>query len=275
MNIGVSSYSFSKYREETGCSYFDICDKAKEIGFDGIEFIDFETEDPISLAKELRAHCENIGIQIIAYTVGANLLKDDIEDELKRLFGCIDVCEALGAKLLRHDVCFSLPERCTWEEAVDRMTPHIRTITEYAKTKGIKTCTENHGHIFQAPERVENLIKTVNNENYGWLCDMGNFLCVDVDPLEAVKVASKYAFHVHAKDFHYLKNADRPDGYFPTSGGNWLCGTILGRGVVPLGKSISVLKQNGYNGWFSLEFEGPEDCLTAIKEGFLFLKNML
>ncbi len=273
MRIGVSSYSFSKYMSETGCDYFEICDKAKEIGFDGIEFIDLDSNDPLTLAKELNEYCKQIGIEIIAYTVGGNLLKEDIEAEIKRLFDCVDVCEALGAKIMRHDVCFSLPDGCTWENAVERMAPYIKRITEYAKTKGIKTCTENHGHVFQAPERVRKLITTVDDDNYGWLCDMGNFLCVDEDPFEAAKIASEYAFHVHAKDFHYLKDVEKPEGYFNTSNGNWLCGTILGKGVVPLKKSIDFYKEQGYSGWFSLEFEGPEDCISAIKQGYEYLKN--
>ena len=44
MKIGVSSYSFSKYMKATGANYIDICNKAKEIGYDGIEFIDLNPE---------------------------------------------------------------------------------------------------------------------------------------------------------------------------------------------------------------------------------------
>ena len=37
MKIGVSSYSFRKYMLTTGASYIDICDKAKELGFEFLE----------------------------------------------------------------------------------------------------------------------------------------------------------------------------------------------------------------------------------------------
>lgn len=273
MKIGVSSYSFSKYKEAVGCSYFELCDKAKETGFDGIEFIELADDNPLQLAHQLKEYCKKIGLDIIAYTIGADFMKEDIEAEVSRLCGCVDICEALGAKLMRHDVCYSLPENCSWEEAAERMAPHIRKVTEYADTKGIRTCTENHGYIFQAPERVEYLIKTVNCENYGWLCDMGNFLCADADPLDSVKIASGYAFHVHAKDFRFQEGGDCPEGYFGTTNKNWLCGTVLGHGIVPIKDCINLLKSNGYDGWFSLEFEGPEDCLSAIKEGYEFLKK--
>ena len=34
MKLGVSSYSFSKYMKQTGANYFDVCDKAKELGYE-------------------------------------------------------------------------------------------------------------------------------------------------------------------------------------------------------------------------------------------------
>ena len=51
MKIGVSSYSFSKYMATTNCSYFDLCDKAKEIGFDGV--ISLETSPSVNLPQSI------------------------------------------------------------------------------------------------------------------------------------------------------------------------------------------------------------------------------
>lgn len=274
MKLSVSSYSFGKYRKETGCTYLDLCDKAKALGFEGIEFIDLEGDDPLSLAREIRQHCENIGLPIVAYTVGADFLAEDIEAEVARVCACVDVCEALGAPLLRHDVCSKLPDDplYSWEDAVTQMVPHIRRVTEYAAAKGVRTCTENHGYIFQYPERVEALIRAVRHPNYGWLCDVGNFLCVDVDPRHAVSVAARYTVHVHAKDFLLKTDAECPDGFFPTAGRRWLRGTIPGHGVVPVASCLRILKDSGYDGFVTLEFEGPEECLPALESGLKTLK---
>ena len=62
MKIGVSSYSFSNYMRATGANYLKICDLAKEIGFEGIEFIDLSldvqpAESISALAAEIREHC--------------------------------------------------------------------------------------------------------------------------------------------------------------------------------------------------------------------------
>ena len=207
MKLGVSSYSFSRYLAETKCGYIAICDMAKEMGFDGIEFINLrnekwgENDDEFEIAERIRAHCEKIGLEIIAYTVGANFLSDNIEGEMASLRRNVDIAEALGAPLLRHDVVYRLRDRegYTYESAIEEIAPLINEISKYAKTKGIRTCTENHGYVFQAPERVKALIDAVDNPNYGWLCDMGNFLCADADPINGVKNSLPYVMHVSTK----------------------------------------------------------------------------
>ena len=283
MKLGVSSYSFRKYILAEKCDYIKICDIANEMGFDGIEFTPLEdktygiTVDPLQTAKEIRAHCEKIGLEIIAYTVGADLLADK-DKAVEELCRHIDVAEALGAKILRHDVCYGLPKShlYNYKNAIEEMVPYIRKVTEYAKKKGIKTCTENHGFVFQAPERVEELIRAVGSENYGWLCDMGNFLCADADPVKSCTIAAPYAFHVHAKDFLFKSGElTCPEGFFSTLGKNYLRGTVVGHGVVPVRTCVNALRRGGYDGWLSLEFEGMEECLPAIKAGLEYLRDII
>jgi sugar phosphate isomerase/epimerase len=279
MKIGVSSYSFNNYVKQTGADLFAICDKAKELGFDFIEFTEIKTDDPIKTAKDLNEYCKKIDLEIVAYAVGANFLTDDIKKEVARIKGEIDIASALGAKVFRHDVCYSLkPDPLyDYKKAIVDMTPYVREVSLYAKTLGITTCSENHGFIFQAPNRVEELILSVNEENYGWLLDMGNFLCDDVDPELGTKIASKYVKHVHAKDFLY-KSGDipMPKGYqITTNGGNYIRGTVVGHGVVPVYKCINILKKAGYDGTITIEFEGQEENINALKHGLEYLRSII
>lgn len=283
MKIGVSSYSFTKYISATGKDIFAVIDKAKEMGFEGIEFTGLESyakegEDLILLAEKIKEHCKNAGLEIINYAIGADFLAEKIDEEMAKVKKSVDIAAALGSPCMRHDVCYSLPKEhlYTWHTALKVMAPRIREITEYAKEKGVKTCTENHGYIFQAPERVEALIREVNHENYGWLCDMGNFLCADADPVHAVAIAAPYTFHVHAKDF-LLKSGDVdcPKGFFTTLGGNHIRGTAVGHGVVPVKNCITALKRVGYDGYVSIEFEGMEDNIPALEAGLDFLKKII
>lgn len=282
MKVGVSSYSFSKYINATGCDIFAVIDKAVEIGFDGIEFLDMKHyakgEDKIELARKIKAYCEEKGIEIPAYTVTSNLLADNVEEVVEGLFRNIDIAKALGAPLMRHDVTFALKKEplYTYKTAIAEMVPHIRRVADYAESKGIRTCMENHGRVFQHPKIVEELILAVNHKNFGWLVDMGNFVGVDVDPSDAFAIAAPYAFHVHAKDILWKKGTEiQPDGFSVTNGGNYNAGTVLGYGMVPIQSCINALKRVGYDGYVSLEFEGLEECLPAVEYGFKYLKKVI
>ena len=284
MKVGVSSYSFSKYLQQTGCNYLKLCDLAKEMGFDGIEFTDLLPEvsgkPALEAAAEIRAHCEKLGLEVAAYTVGANFLCDDPEKETARMQECVDVAAALGAKLMRHDCCWGLPKDqgvYTWRNAIEDTAPYIRRVTEYAEKKGVRTCTENHGFIMQDSNRVEQLIRTVNHPNYGWLVDMGNFLCADEEPRHAVGIAAPYAVHAHVKDFLYKSGQeDMPvGGWFGTRGGNYLRGTVIGHGVVPVRACVHILQNAGYDGYLSVEFEGREETLPALENAREYLRKLL
>ena len=285
MKIGVSSYSFDRYLRENKCGYREIVRLSKTIGFQGIEFIDLVNPawgiegDEADLAREVKAVADEYGMAIPAYTVAADFLSADPEGEVERVCRKVDVAKLLGAPLLRFDASFHLRDLpgYDWEDGIAETAPRIRRVAEYAATVGVRVCTENHGFIYQAPERVKRLIESVGHPNYGWLLDIGNFAVVDFDNLTAVKIAAPYAFHVHAKDFILLPDPGDgnpvPDGFNRTAGGNLWRGTVLGRGNLPVTACLAALKTAGYDGWVSLEFEGTEEVLSALKEGFAFLKS--
>jgi len=278
MKLGVSSYSLSKYMKATGANYFEICDIAKRIGFDGIEFIDLSldvqsADSEIELAKAIRAHCESIGLEIVAYTISADFLKG--AEEVERVKAKVDVAAALGVRTLRHDATWN--RETPWREAIAKIADGIREVTVYAEEKGVRTCTENHGFVLQDAERIETLIQTVNHPNYGWLIDIGNFLCADEPSEHAVPIAAPYAFHVHVKDFirKGMYDDNPGDGWIVTRNGNYIRGTIAGHGVVPVKHCLKLIHDSGYDGFVSYEFEGMEDNMTALEHGYAFIRSVM
>ena len=152
-----------------------------------------------------------------------------------------------------------------------------KAVTEYAKTIGIETMVENHGQFCQESARVERLMGGVNDKNFGWLVDIGNFLCADDDPAKAAGIAAPFAKHVHVKDFH-VKSGNEFDpgrGFFTTRGGTYLRGAILGQGNVPVYQCLKTIKRSGYDGYVSIEFEGIEDNLPALETGLENLKKII
>ena len=196
---------------------------------------------------------------------------------VERLKGQVDVAAILGAKVMRHDVCYSLGKTGA-SRSFGLMLPTIadgaRQVTAYAETLGIKTCTENHGYIAQDSYRVEQLFNAVAHDNYGLLVDIGNFVCADEDPALAVSRVAPYAVHVHLKDMLY-RSAPSGNCRNMTRGGNYFCGTVVGEGDVPVKQCLRIIKATGYDGFISLEYEGAEDCLTGIARGLANVKKML
>lgn len=282
MKISVSSYSFAQYHRAGKLDYITTMEKAHEMGFEAIEYIDLpggSHEKECELAAVLRARADELGMDINAHTVSANLYQGSEEAdkyEVERIKRKLDVAAILGAKVLRHDACWNIPKTGN-VRSFDAMLPTIaknaRDITEYAATLGIRTCVENHGFLAQDSDRMERLFNAVNHENFGLLVDMGNFVCVDEDNPIAVSRVAPYAVHAHAKDMYKSKTAI--EGYGQTRACNYFKGAVLGEGDVEVEKCVAILKKAGYDGYLSIEFEGSEDCIEGIAKGFAYLKTLI
>ncbi len=284
MKFSVSTYSLSGLVDKNGVTEKDLIKIAKEIGFDGIEFAEIHTpdgKDKIEYAKELNEECKKVGITPVQYSIGADFLNNDIEKEIERLKYEVDVACALGVTGMRHDGTsgFQGEDRKTkgFNEALPYLIKGCKAVTEYAKTKGIRTMMENHGYFCQDSDRVEKIVTGVNDSNFGLLLDMGNFLCADENPIVAFGKLMPYVSYVHAKDFH-VKSGDNiapTDGFFTTRGGNHLRGAVLGHGDVPVFQCLSLVKNAGYDYFITLEFEGHEEPRMACEWGLNTLKKYI
>lgn len=283
MKFSVSSYSYSKLTSSGEYTEKGLIALAKEMGFDGIEFAEIHTPegmDKLQYASALKAEAQKVGIEIVAYCIGANLIYDT-DKEIERLKYEVDVCEALGAPVMRHDASGGYNDEdkkrgMGFNNALPSIIRGYTAVTEYAQTKGIKTCIENHGFFAQDSLRVSAIINGVNHENFGALVDIGNFMCADEDPAVAVGNVAPYAVHVHAKDFHFKAGTGfiPSEGFFMTRGGNFLRGAIIGHGAVPVIQCVRILKNAGYDGYITVEFEGMEDAKTGVRLGLDTLKRV-
>jgi sugar phosphate isomerase/epimerase len=68
---------------------------------------------------------------------------------------------------------------------------------------------------------------------------------------------------VHFKDF--LQEPVGHEGFaYEALDGRRYVGMAVGEGEVNLAECIAGLKDAGFNGWLSVEYEGEEDPLTAV-----------
>ncbi|MEK4508517.1 sugar phosphate isomerase/epimerase family protein [Paenibacillus sp. FSL K6-2524] len=272
MKLGVSSYSLYQAMASGNMNILEAIEWVAENGGEHIEIVPFgfDFESNPELEDQIREKAAAMGIDVSNYAIGANFITDSeeaYEAEISRVISEVDRANRLGAKLMRHDVA-SRPDTSivNFNEDLDRIAVACQRIADHAKQYGIITSVENHGYYVQASDRVQALLHAVNRPNFKTTLDVGNFVCVDEDPISAVKKNIPFASMVHIKDF-YIRPAHRNpgDGWFPSASGNFLRGAISGQGDLDLWEILRIVKQSGYDGYLSIEYEGMEECTKGTK----------
>ncbi|HOD80115.1 MAG: Xylose isomerase-like TIM barrel [Planctomycetes bacterium ADurb.Bin126] len=289
MRFAVTSSSFRISRQQDSRrDLFWVIAQARDLGFEGVEFTDLVQDRPIEraldLAARLREACDEARLRVVSYGVGGEFINppgEDLQQELLQLRHQARVAQVLGSPLLRHEASRGLPSGLTgpadFRVALPTLARSCRVVAAYGETLGVRTCVENRGLFVQDSERCEQLVREVNHPNFGWQLDMGNFMLVDEDPPRAVRRLAPLALHCHVKDFHVKPPhaVDPGQGFFRSRMGNYLRPAVIGHGQVDVTACLAALQQANYAGFISLEFEGLEDSLTALKIGLANLRRML
>lgn len=276
MKLGLSSYSLYGAMQAGRMTILDSIRYVAEQGGEHIEIVPlgFDLIAEPELADQIREEAARAGIAVSNYAIGANFLKEDEQgyrQEIERVKQHVDVANRLGVKLMRHDVASRPIPEATLNHYIDDLPMLVEAcqeVADYAAQYGITTSVENHGYYVQGSDRVLTLVERVNRDNFRTTLDIGNFLCVDEDPTVAVRKSIAYASMVHVKDFYYRPSKVKTgDGWFRTAGGNHLRGSVVGHGDLDMHEILKTIKQSGYSGFVSIEFEGKEDCEWASKVG--------
>ncbi|MCM3701748.1 sugar phosphate isomerase/epimerase [Paenibacillus macerans] len=275
MKLGISSYSLYQAMQADGMTILEAIDWIAGIGGEHVEIVPlgFDLSQNSELIGQIRKRAAKAGIAVSNYAIGANFITDSeeaYEAEIRRVMREVDIAHALGVKLMRHDVASRQDTSIVrFQEDLPRIAEACRRIADYAAQYGITTSLENHGYYVQASDRVQAVIHAVGRPNYKTTLDVGNFVCVDEQPVIAVNKNIGYASMVHVKDF-YIRPADRNpgEGWFRSAGGQYLRGAIAGQGDLDLWEILRIVKRSGFDGFLSIEYEGMEDCRKGTKIAF-------
>ncbi|HZG57024.1 sugar phosphate isomerase/epimerase [Paenibacillus sp.] len=276
MKLGVSSYSLYRDIKSGKLPILDVPRWIAEQGGEHLEVvpIGFSLLETPELIDGIRKAADEAGIDISNYAVGGNFAVED-EAEYRKAVDLakshVDIAVRLGVKRMRHDVASRPPAEATiqrFEADLPRLVSACREIADYAAEFGVTTSVENHGYHVQASDRVQRLVSAVDRPNFRTTLDVGNFLCVDEQPVPAVRKNLPIASMLHLKDFYRRPSSYAlGEGWFRTSSGDFLRGAIAGQGDLPMRELLSEVKASGYDGYVSLEFEGIEDCQLGTRLG--------
>lgn len=282
MQIAVSMWSYFHTWRKGGFTAPDFVREAKRAGADGVELLDFFYNDPgrdrimvfgKAYVEERRAAIlealGETGLPTPIFSISQNFAKHEPaerEAELGKIRFGVDEALEYGAGVVRV-FAGDVSDSVTFDDAREYIVDGLARASAYAADHGVKLALENHGTLAGRGEQVCGLIEDVRtrsgNDSLGANPDTGNFLIVGQQSHEAIREVARYANMVHFKDF-----APAPPNWegfsYKTVDGRPLVGKAVGEGVVNLAECIRALKDAGFDGWLSVEYEGEEDSLTAV-----------
>lgn len=236
-----------------GCpewTFDQVLDRAQRMGYQGIELrgvngkmradeIDvFRPENRKATMEQVRAH----NLTICGF--GASSMfhnPEQLQNALSDGRAAIELCADIGVKHVRvfgNDIDRSVDE----ETAIRRVADGIRQLCDEAKGTDVRVLLEVHGD-FNTKERILRAYDLVNRDNFGILWDVEHSDETDRgDFMPFYEAVRPLIYHVHLKDHVRL-----PEGGFR------LCET--GEGDIPLKQMMNQMLADGYQGFFSLEWE--------------------
>lgn len=254
MYLGCSSESYADVLrgELTLKEWFRLC--AQELGLGAVELEDKHIGDPTpSRLAEIRVTADMYGLEIVNIALMNNFgLSDEARRraEETRTIEWVDTSRRLGSRFLRTFAGWPEGDRAARRPA---MLEALRNVCRRAEAAGVRLVMENHNHggFVQTAADVESILQEVRSPSLGLLLDTGNFL----DGMPSITRTASKAWHVHAKFTRPV--ADGRDT------------------IVDHDAALRALREAGYAGCVSVEYEGEESGRTAVPRIISYLRRAI
>ena len=255
---------------------YDFTAKAKELGFEGVEFVNqlypdvMKAKDKTAALKQFisklntAAKAEGVENVLIMIDGEGDLAVPSISERnqaIENHKAWVETAAAMGCHSIRINL-FGERDEIAWKaQAAESM----RKLGEFAAPYKVNIIVENHGYLSSNAALVMEMLAEVNLPNCGTLPDFGNFClereagkrwdaaCIrEYDRYQGVKELLPKAFAVSAKshDFDQAGNETHTD----------------------FKRMLQLVKDAGYTGFIGVEYEGQQ--LDEIS-GILATKELL
>ena len=261
--------SFYRDRAEKGIEF--AASRAASLGFDGVEYFGRVPSELWRDAEQERQILSQYGLSVVCYSVRAQLFCEDQETFWEQMKREIEAAETLGSPYFHHTVFphYSMKSvQNSFEEVFPRIVDLAEKIAKECNRRGMICLYEPQGVYFNGIDGLEQLLLEMKRRDcdVGICGDFGNSLFVDVDPVAIFKHFGKDICHVHVKDYRLSDRIEMDRKGYESLEGNLIYETALGTGVVNFGEGFRILKEYGYDGAVSLEFDGDDRELSRSLE---------
>ncbi|HCG77388.1 MAG: hypothetical protein COZ37_01400 [bacterium (Candidatus Ratteibacteria) CG_4_10_14_3_um_filter_41_18] len=262
MKTSITIYSCAQLFSAKKMTVKEFIEYASSVGFEGVD-LGYYWEDKKREFTELPAWLNDNNIALSGYIVGNNfgavVGTGKVREEIAKVKLAIDEANQLGAKVLR--VFAGGRKGLSWGEGSNLICDCLAECTEYGKQNKIILALEDHGGLAATSKQVLFYLNKINSPFLKANVDIGNFWSYGEEPSKGVKNTASYAAMVHVKD---LKKKE--DG---------LLAVPVGEGDIDFAECFRILKDAGYNGYLSLEYEAKEDAKAGIEKSIKHMKRCL
>lgn len=280
MRLAVNMESFAPLVKARKMG-LDKCVLASEaMGVEAIELMDMLISD--SDIRPLQDALSRSGLKVCSYDIHCDLVDPDDfwrEGQLARVRVGLHRAAAFGSPLVLV-IPGVIKDGVAVENAQQWFAEALSASMPAAEQLGIRLVVENIGLAAMARycgrSSQINRIAALVGEQLGVVYDVGNFLMSGEDSLEALASLKPSILHVHFKDWQIVQpDAHNASLAFEGLDGRLYLGTILGTGIVNLRGALDSLSHRGYNGYLSVEYEGPSRPDQSLPPAVEFLRSLM
>ena len=252
-------------------------DYAAAQGVAGVELLDIFWSDAERELPQVQRRIADAGLEMAVYSISNNFIQPEASaraQELTDLKRGVDIALELGVDLLRV-FSGSARDGVSQDEGEAWILEGLSSGAAYAQSRGVTLALENHGRFAGRSDQVRAIIEGVGSPALRVNFDTGNFVPVGQDPVAAARELADWVVLVHLKDIRRAQ-ADEAGHVFAGPDGQLLTGSVIGDGLVDLAGVRAVLDNAGYDGWWSLEYEGVEEALhTGVPRSLAAARALL
>ena len=240
---GCCAYSFRKYLKSGPMDMQGFIREIVKMGSVGADMTVywFKSTEPEYL-DALRHLAFRNGVPFSGVACGSSMVQASAEkrrEVLADIKKWVDVTDRLGASHLRV-FGGQLPAGATVKQGTDWVVESMKPACDYAGTKGITLGIEDHAGVTQSADVCLEIMHRVNSPYAGINLDITHFIPGKEDPYAQIKACVPYATHTHIRDVF-------DDGT-----------------PIDMDRVWRMLRDGGYKGFLSAEYEGKEDPLTGV-----------
>ena len=269
--IGISTYSFWRFRDDSKLTMSKCIDLASEMGFDGVELLRIQMDDDSdSYLQKIKRQAFVNGLDLMGMSTHQGFVSPDAavrKANVEKTIDFIEMAYKLGIPTIRVNTgrwgttpsFDQLMADKGIEKRLDGYTDDqgfqwvIDSLSEclpVAERCGVILGLENHWGLGRTAEGVMRIIQAIDSPWLQATLDTGNFFERRHEQFEMMAANTVL---VQAKT------------YF--GGGTWY--TI----DIDYDQIAKTLQAANYRGYVSLEFEGQEDYQTAIPKSLDLLRS--